>query len=83
VAVTLSRQPHGLACLIVDSGVSLPDGVIPAGLLPGMADVALEDLPEGGFGWYLIRSLTRDLAYTRDQGVNRLSFILPDVGRDR
>ena len=45
-----------------------------AGKLP---DTALEDLPEGGFGWHLIHSLTNDLTYLRTGGCNRLRFLLP------
>ena len=33
-----------------------------------------DDLPEGGFGWHLIRSLARDLAYVRRQDLNTFSF---------
>ena len=40
-----------------------------------MADQdAPQDLPEGGFGWFLIRSLTRDLTYLREDGYNMLCF---------
>ena len=36
-----------------------------------------EDLPEGGFGWFLIRTLTLDLEYERDGGFNKLRFVVP------
>jgi anti-sigma regulatory factor (Ser/Thr protein kinase) len=36
---------------------------------------AHDDLPEGGFGWALLRRLTRDLAYQRHRDRNRLTFI--------
>ena len=58
----------------------MPGGRPPAGRLPDGADCALVDLPEGGFGWHLIRTLTRDLAYVRSGGCNRLSFLLPRNG---
>lgn len=38
----------------------------------------LEDIPEGGYGWFLIRSLTKDLAYHRINGTNHLSFLIID-----
>ena len=71
ITVTLWRCPAGLSCLIVDQGRAMPTGQLPPGLLPDAAQ-----LPEGGFGWHLIRTLTSDLHYVRDQGQNRLSFLI-------
>ena len=80
VAVTLAPVPAGISCLIVDQGVAMPEGQLPEGKLPGGPDTAFEDLPEGGFGWYLIRTLTQDLSYVRTGDSNRLSFTLPAGG---
>lgn len=80
VMVTLQDVPLGIGCLLVDQGAPMPGGTLPEGSQAGRTGLALADLPEGGFGWHLIRSLTRDLAYTRVAGTNRLSFLLP---RDR
>ncbi|MDT8857381.1 ATP-binding protein [Paracoccaceae bacterium Fryx2] len=78
IEVTLSLQPTGLDCRIVDFGHPMPGGHPPDGSLP---PIGPEDtLPEGGFGWHLIRSLSRDLNYDRVDGCNRLSFRL-DTGR--
>lgn len=79
VAITLTPGQAGLFCLVVDQGSAMPDGHLPDGLLPDAA-ASLEDLPEGGFGWHLIRSLTHDLAYARTGGCNRLSFLVPHDG---
>ena len=76
VAVTLTRVQAGIACLVVDQGHPMPGDCLPQGRLPRV-DVAIEDLPEGGFGWHLIRSLTVELSYKRVHGCNRLSFLLP------
>ncbi len=76
VSVTLTPVDGGTQCLVVDQGVPMPGGHLPEGHLPS-ADTALEDLPEGGFGWHLIYSLTQDMAYVRIHGSNRLSFLLP------
>jgi serine/threonine-protein kinase RsbW len=76
VEVILEPDPAGLRCLILDWGHEMPGGRLPEGRLPGGPDLALDELPEGGFGWHLIRSLCADLAYTRAQGQNRLSFVL-------
>jgi serine/threonine-protein kinase RsbW len=80
VSVTLGPDPGGIRCLITDAGRAMPGGQLPEGRLPGGSDVALEDLPEGGFGWHLIRALCVDLTYARVGGHNRLSFVLPASG---
>lgn len=76
IAVDLRLTGSGVLCLVIDEGVPMPDGSPPPGLLP-TAGFQLEDLPEGGFGWHLIRTLTRDLSYTRLGRQNRLSFLIP------
>lgn len=81
VSVSLARDPAGIRCRVVDRGSAMPGERLPQGHLPGGPDTALEDLPEGGFGWHLIRSLCADLAYTRVDGQNRLGFLLPTNGQ--
>jgi serine/threonine-protein kinase RsbW len=76
IELTITRDALGLACRVVDDGAPMPGGLLPAGRLPSNA-VAVEDLPEGGFGWFLIRDLTRELSYVRDSGRNLLMFRLP------
>ncbi|WP_333818251.1 ATP-binding protein [Tabrizicola sp.] len=77
VTVSIGQTPQGLRCVIVDQGRAMPGHALPEGRLPGSLGPALEDLPEGGFGWHLIRSLTQGLSYTRVDGCNRLQFLLP------
>ncbi|MCU0902485.1 MAG: ATP-binding protein [Tabrizicola sp.] len=81
VAITLALDPAGIRCLIVDGGRAMPGERLPEGRLPDARGTALEDLPEGGFGWHLIRSLSSDLSYARVDGQNRLAFVLPGPGR--
>lgn len=84
ITVTLRLGGAGLACQVTDDGVAMPGGRLPDGLHPmdksgpadSLADVALEDLPEGGFGWNMIRNLTESLHYARVGGQNRLSFVI-------
>ncbi len=54
---------------IHDQGAPMPAGCPPGGALPDPFS-----LPEGGFGWYLIRELTERLDYARQEGLNRLAF---------
>lgn len=71
IEVQVAAQGDGLACYVRDRGAPMPGGVPPSGGLPAATG---PDLPEGGFGWHLIRTLTRDLSYARDRGGNRLTF---------
>ncbi len=58
---------------IIDTGPPLPKGELPDGQ-PADISGPLEALPEGGFGWYLIRQLTCKLHYERQAGSNLLSL---------
>ena len=71
IRLCLSIAPEGVHVDIADSGGPMPGLCLPPGTPP-----VVEDLPEGGFGWYLIRTLTCDLAYSREDGENRLRFRL-------
>ncbi len=78
IELTLQLHCAELVCQIEDQGEAMPGEVLPKGLLPLI--VSQDDLPEGGFGWHLIRALSRDLHYRRVGGRNQLSFRL-DVGQ--
>ena len=65
----------GVSIEICDGGLPMPDNKPPIGELPDVA-ADLVDLPEGGFGWFLIRELARDLSYVREGTENRLTFRL-------
>ncbi|MEL7253357.1 MAG: ATP-binding protein [Pseudomonadota bacterium] len=49
---------------VTDQGAPMPGGEMPEGTLPDI-DVALDDLPEGGFGWFIIRSQVNALSHHR------------------
>jgi serine/threonine-protein kinase RsbW len=74
IEITLSLKPKQLICKIVDNGLPMPNGVLPEGKLKPIEE--MNELPEGGFGWHLIRTLSQDLSYCRIQGRNHLSFCL-------
>ena len=56
-----------------DSGIPMPNENLPAGRAAAL-DCPMEEIPEGGFGWYLIRNLTADLGYDRVGNGNLLTF---------
>lgn len=74
IEVTLALDPQGLVCRIADTGLPMPEGKLPGGELAPIDPAG--DLPEGGFGWFLIRSLSQDLDYRREGMRNLLSFRL-------
>jgi serine/threonine-protein kinase RsbW len=71
--LVLRHTPQGLSISVSDEGVAMPDLQVPTsgGLDP---EAPLTELPEGGFGWLIIRQLARDVTYARKDGVNHLSF---------
>ncbi|QBX35772.1 ATP-binding protein [Paracoccus liaowanqingii] len=76
IHLCIVRHDGGLACALTDDGVSLPEGCILPRSLPALIP---GDLPEGGFGWFLIQDLTQALCYYREDSRNYLAFSLPFV----
>jgi serine/threonine-protein kinase RsbW len=72
IEVTLHLSAQGMECRIVDTGLPMPGGGPPLG--QSSPSLQVDDLPEGGFGWHLIRSLSQDLDYRRDGPRNLLTF---------
>lgn len=62
-----------LVMTITDRGMGFRGGILPAGN-PADVSVPKAELPEGGFGWFLIRELTSELDYERRGGYNRLGL---------
>ncbi|AHD02458.1 ATP-binding protein [Leisingera methylohalidivorans] len=65
--------PEHLWISIQDAGAPYPKGELPEGK-PADISVAAENLPEGGFGWFLIRELASQVQYERSEGSNNLSL---------
>ena len=61
-----------------DQGGALPGTRMPRGKNPE-TKVPFHELPEGGFGWMLIRNLTSSVTYDRDETGNRLTLTLPNT----
>ena len=74
VELTVGILPGGLSCEVADQGKPLPSGMVPP---PDLPEASPDSLPEGGFGWHIIRCLTSDLSYTRESGENRLTLQIP------
>ena len=67
--------PHqcGFRVQLQDSGHPMPTGLIAGSSLPPMG-TSRADLPEGGFGLYLIQTLTAECSYDRIENTNRLTM---------
>jgi serine/threonine-protein kinase RsbW len=75
IRVTLVPRDGALTAEIVDWGAALPGLSPPAGRLPPLGGT-IGGMPEGGFGWFLIRTLSDSLCYKRHGRENRLSLCL-------
>lgn len=71
IEIEIQITSSHLLCRFVDTGLPMPNCTLPAGNLPIFDN---DDLPEGGFGWHLIRSLSRDLVYLREGERNLLTL---------
>ena len=76
ITLEMSLRPDKVECSICDTGAQMPGLALPEGKL---ASRDPDNLPEGGFGWFLIRSLTEDLRYARQNDANHLYFCLPET----
>lgn len=80
IELHLKQTAAGLSCRVMDAGAAMPRNTPPAGYPPD-PDRPLDSQPEGGFGWFLIRRLTRDLTYLREPNRNILCFRI-EVGQE-
>jgi serine/threonine-protein kinase RsbW len=80
IDISLQLRQNELVCTIVDTGSPMPNEELPTGRLGALSNQ--DELPEGGFGWHLIRTLSKDLKYCREGGRNLLSFRL-DTAQSR
>lgn len=74
IELSVSVHDGCIDCRVTDFGAPMPGGALPPARRHSPRALALQDLPEGSFGWALIRDLTTGLEYWRDKGANRLSF---------
>lgn len=74
IRLRMWRHGPSVAVEVTDTGLPMPGLALPEGRLAEIG--AGDDLPEGGFGWFLIRSLTDWLIYDRVGAENRLRFCM-------
>ena len=76
IRIRCQYHSNNLYLRITDLGDAMPNSVLPQP--KGLdIDVAVEDLPEGGFGWGLIRALTGDVSYARSGPMNITTMRVP------
>jgi serine/threonine-protein kinase RsbW len=71
IVIKCTGRDDGLHLHIQDEGSPMPGGQLPLGMSQSL-NVGLCDLPEGGFGWFLIKDLAKDLKYRRIGQENHL-----------
>ena len=76
IRLEVAPTPRGIHCRVDDAGHALPTQALRPST-PAAPERIRADLPEGGFGWCLIRQMTTDLHYHRTGGQNRLCFTIP------
>ena len=75
IAIRCNHKNDGLHVTMKDEGNTMPDGQMPIGMAPNV-DVDVMDMPEGGFGWFLIKDLAKDIRYRREGQANMLDLRL-------
>ena len=75
IDIEVVRGQADLQIKIIDDGRAMPGGKLPASE-PTELPCNMNHLPEGGFGWTLIRDLARDVIYERRGHRNHLSLAI-------
>ncbi|QFT58522.1 serine-protein kinase RsbW [Sulfitobacter sp. THAF37] len=75
IDIRAEHRADGLHFRISDRGRAMPAGLPPLGRHIAEPPKATS-IPEGGFGWFLIRDLARDVRYRRVGGENQLDLRL-------
>lgn len=74
IEVTIGLRARSLIFHVQDQGAELPCHILTTGQLRDHEPQG--DLPEGGFGWHMIRAMAKDVKYRRQDGRNHLFFRL-------
>ena len=73
IVLACTSESGVLRFCVCDRGRTLPGLQLPVGRRPDV-NRPRSELPEGGFGWYLVHSLAFDLKYRRAEQSNILNF---------
>jgi serine/threonine-protein kinase RsbW len=79
ISLDIAGDPGGIQVTLRDRGRAMPEGPLPGRELPPFDPEDPASLPEGGFGWALLREMTRALSISRQNGQNILRFRLLQV----
>jgi serine/threonine-protein kinase RsbW len=73
------RSTDGIDMMVKDHGRALPEHLLSGEkyATSPLVGIAIDDLPEGGFGWFMIRALSRDLYCQQTETGNLLSLKVP------
>jgi serine/threonine-protein kinase RsbW len=71
IELELTFASSRMIASFIDYGAPMPDGALPANT-PANVDVPIQNLPEGGFGWHFIHTLSDHLNYERSNSRNCL-----------
>jgi serine/threonine-protein kinase RsbW len=72
IRLNMRKRGSSLMIEIRDRGRPMPNGRVPVGNHPMCEFNPKDAMPEGGYGWFLIRELVLDLIYDRKDGENIL-----------
>ncbi|MCG6884190.1 MAG: ATP-binding protein [Silicimonas sp.] len=74
ITVIIRHRSKSLMVEVRDSGRPMPRGRAPTGAHPMGEGSQFDAMPEGGYGWFLIREIVQDLVYDRQNDENILFF---------
>ena len=74
ITLIVRRRSKSLMIEIRDNGRPMPKGRAPMGNHPMTEFSQFDSMPEGGYGWFLIREIVEDLVYDRQNDENILFF---------
>ncbi|KIN63146.1 putative serine-protein kinase [Sulfitobacter noctilucicola] len=73
IYIGCQHEKNGLHLVVRDKGEEMPDGRTPLGQMESL-EQDVSALPEGGFGWFLIKDLAKDVKYRRAGDENQLNL---------
>lgn len=83
IMLEIAHDADGLRITLRDRGLPMPEGQLPGVEWPTLDPGDPLTLPEGGFGWPLLRDMAEALCLSRRNGQNILRFQLPRVPTPR